>query len=129
MEEEVKIEEAPVRQEDERRYLKLLDSQGISQEAYLLDIISKCSPKMLGQISTLHEHTEQMEWVGNCFMELVNLIIYERTELFEGWNQLQRYCSHKYDAYQHFLILKSCADLQKFNIDAIALLDTRYIST
>lgn len=84
---------------------------------------------MLGQIATLHEHTEQMEWVGNCFMELVNLIIYERTELFDGWNQLQRYCSHKYDAYQHFLILKSCADLQKFNIDAIALLDTRYISS
>jgi len=43
---------------------------------------------MLGQISALHEHTDQMEWVGNCFMELVNLIIYERTELFEGWSQL-----------------------------------------
>jgi len=100
VEEEVKKEEemaAPVK--DERRYLKLLENQGIPQEAYLLDIISKCSPKMLGQISTLHEHSEQMEWVGNCFMELVNLIIYERTELFEGWNQLQRYCSHKYDAY------------------------------
>ena len=44
-------------------------------------------------------------------MELVNLIIYERRELYQGWDQLQKYCSHKYDAYQHFLILKSCADL------------------
>jgi hypothetical protein len=29
-----------------------------------------------------------MEGVGNCFMELVNLIIYERRELFHGWEQL-----------------------------------------
>lgn len=81
----------------------------------MLDIISKCSPTMLGQIAALKDihffAPERLEWVGNCFMELVNLIIYERRELFSGWEQLQKYCSHKYDAYQHFLILKSCADL------------------
>ena len=61
-------------------------------------------------------------------MELVNLIIYERRELYQGWEQLQKYCLHKYDAYQHFLILKSCADLQKFDIEAIAQLEKQYIS-
>lgn len=72
---------------------------------------------MLGQIAELkaEDHQElkfeHLELVGNCFMELVNLIIYERPELFKGWEQLQKYCTHKYDAYQHFLILKSCADL------------------
>jgi hypothetical protein len=58
----------------------------------LLDIISKCSPKMLGQIAELkgedlHQFKlEKLEWVGNCFMELVNLIIYERRELYQGWD-------------------------------------------
>lgn len=47
---------------------------------------------MLGQISSLHVNEEEgvkrehLEWVGNCFMELVNLIIYERTELYDGWD-------------------------------------------
>jgi hypothetical protein len=112
------------------KYLKMRD---INQECYLLEIISSCSPKMLRDISVLKLtsdsdiNPDQLKWVGNCFMELVNLIIYERTELYHGWDQLQRYCSHSYDAYQHFLILKSCADLQKFNVDAVSLLDQKYL--
>jgi hypothetical protein len=49
---------------------------------------------MLGQISTLKDEDiqvfskKEMEGVGNCFMELVNLIIYERRELYQGWDQL-----------------------------------------
>lgn len=90
---------------------------------------------MLKQVSTLKQDEitsftpERLEWVGNCFMELVNLIIYERRELYQGWDQLQKYCSHKYDAYQHFLILKSCADLQKFDIEAIARLEQKFITS
>jgi hypothetical protein len=43
---------------------------------------------MLGGISNLKENDikgfdkQSLEWVGNCFMELVNLIIYERRELY-----------------------------------------------
>ena len=70
-----------------------------------------------------------MEGVGNCFMELVNLIIYERRELFHGWEQLQKYCSHKYDAYKHFLILKSCADLQKFSVEKAYQLEQHFIAS
>ena len=88
---------------------------------------------MLGEISILTDEEIQnskkdMEGVGNCFMELVNLIIYERRELFHGWEQLQKYCSHKYDAYQHFLILKSCADLQKFSVEKAYQLEQHFIA-
>jgi len=72
----------------------MLNSENINQESYLLEIISKCSPKMLGRIATLKDldikdfPKQNLEWIGNCFMELVNLIIYERRELYQGWDQL-----------------------------------------
>ena len=92
-------------------------------------MISNCSPKVLGQISQLNAddiksfRADRLEFVGNCLMEFVNLIIYERMELDEGWENLKKYCSHKYDAYQHFLILKSCADLLKFEVSQIEMLE------
>lgn len=44
-----------------------------------------------------------------------------------GHEQLHRYCIHSYDAYQHILILKSCADLQKFPIENAVEIDEKYI--
>jgi len=47
---------------------------------------------MLGRIAALKDvdikeiPKQNLEWIGNCFMELVNLIIYERRELYQGWD-------------------------------------------
>ena len=49
---------------------------------------------MLGAISNLKDDDikdfdkQLLEGIGNCFMERVNLIIYERRELYQGWEQL-----------------------------------------
>jgi len=61
--------------------------------------------------------------LSDCFLQLINIIIYEKEDDSDGWVQLHKYFEKEYEAYQHLLILKSCADLMKFDIDLIKMID------
>eukprot|EP00347_Sterkiella_histriomuscorum_P011260 403373134 len=123
----------PQIEEKTNKYKKYLKCSEQNPEQYLLDTLSRISPTLIRQISEFKQETQtviskdQLENLANCFMQLVNIIIYERPELMQGWAQMQSYCEHNYDAYQHFLILKSCSDLQKFGIDSIIETDQGYL--
>ena len=43
------------RVQEEKNKKLIASSEGVNQESFLLEIISKCSPKMLGAISNLKE--------------------------------------------------------------------------
>ncbi|CDW83670.1 UNKNOWN [Stylonychia lemnae] len=124
-------------QQRREKYLKYTRKPDQSSEQHLLVIISKFSPFLIKEISDTNVDQidinkvkrEEIESLANCFMQLVNLIIYERQELSQGWEQLQAYCHHSYDAFQHFLILKSCADLQKFGIESIVETEKMFLNS
>lgn len=86
----VKTEEE-VKKEHFQKYLRQPLQQSIEQ--YLLDTIARFSPKLLKQISLIKPEDKvlelgDLEKVSICFMQLVNLIIYERTELIPSWENM-----------------------------------------
>ena len=42
---------------------------------------------------------EQRDFLANSFLQLVNVIIYEKEEESEGWEQMKRYLEKEYEAY------------------------------